>query len=224
MQHHETSPPAPRQRDLFLESEGDRYFERNATKDINSSACAFYRNFIKPGDRVLEIGCSSGKNLEYLQMSAGCEAYGIDPSAKAIETGKRSFEELKLTIGTSDRLDFSDKFFNVVIFGFCLYLVDRELLARSVAEADRVLKNEGYLIITDFDAKFPLKRPYKHKPGVFSYKMDYAALFLANPSYSMADKQCFSHVEQQFNPDPADRVASVALYKNHLHAYVLDPE
>jgi adenylyltransferase/sulfurtransferase len=40
---------------------------------------------------------------------------------------------------------------DLVLFGFCLYLVDRKLISRVVAEADRVLKDTGFLGIVDFD-------------------------------------------------------------------------
>ena len=103
--------------------------------------------------------------------------------------------------------------------GFCLYLVDRSLLQRVVAEADRVLANGGLLAILDFDPDVPCARPYHHRPGLMSYKMDYAALFLANPAYVLVDKLSTSHTTGQWDPDPQERVALSLSRKNLEQAY-----
>lgn len=210
------------QKSIFLEYEGDGWFNRNREALIKqeiSKPLLFYRNYLQAGFRILEIGCADGYNLNHLQSMVECECYGVDPSKQAIEEGRKQYPSINLLVGTADNLEFADCFFDFILFGFCLYLTDRNLLTKIVAEADRVLKNKGYIGITDFDSKFPKQRTYKHFNGVLSYKMDYASLFLAFPHFSMADKYCFSHAEDHFVKDVKERVCSCVLYKDMDNAY-----
>ena len=65
----------------------------------------------------------------------------------------------------------------ILLFGFSLFWVGRNYLFRSVAEADRILKPGGYLLLTDFDTINYYKRVNVHNEDAFTYKMNYANLF-----------------------------------------------
>lgn len=213
------------QKDIFLKSEGNQWFQRNKNSSNKASkSYEFYKKYIKNGYKVLEIGCSIGNNLDFFQQYYNCEGYGIDPSKDAIEEGKEKFKNLNLMVGTSDKLEFEDEYFDFVIFGFCLYLVDRKLLLKSICEADRVLKNGGYLGITDFDPQYPKRRPYRYVKGLFSYKMNYSNVFLSVPDYVLVDKYSFSHSNDFFSEDLGERVSSVILYKNRENAYLFEED
>jgi SAM-dependent methyltransferase len=218
------------QRDIFLSGEGDAYFQRNA--DAYSArqagrpglALDVIRAYLRPGARVLEIGCASGLNLETLRREAGCQCCGIDPSGEAIDAGRRDFPALDLHRATADALPFADGSFDLVWFGFCLYVTDRALLPRVVAEADRVLKDGGCLAIVDFDPDAPVKRSYAHAPGVTTYKADYARMFLGFPQYVLAEKRPFSHRGDRFDADPGERLAVQVLHKQLGGGYAaIDP-
>ena len=62
--------------------------------------------------------------------------------------------------------EFDNQYFNVVILGFCLYMVDRELLFKTISEVDRTLKQGGYLVIADCETPFPVKLKYEHVEGL----------------------------------------------------------
>ncbi len=210
------------QKEVFLEGEGDSYFNRNK-KVLNAKTgpgMKFYGKFLKRSFRILEIGCSMGNNLRYFHRLKGCECYGIDPSRQAVDEGAARDPFLRLSVGTSDKLNFPDEYFDFVLFGFCLYLVDRSMILRSVAEADRVLKNGGYLGITDFDVKIPRKRPYKHYEGIHSFKYEYWKLFDVYPHYTLVEKQAFSHTAPHFVKEPQERLSSVVLFKENTSAYI----
>jgi len=207
------------QEKVFLKGEGDRYFERNRGEVIRKETLDFYARFLRPGSEILEIGCSNGANLNYLSQKVQCKCFGVDPSSEAIRSGVGKFQGLDLSVGTAEKLHFPDERFDFVFFGFCLYLVDRHNLAKAVAEADRVLKDKGFLGIMDFDEKIPRKRPYKHCSGINSYKMDYSSLFLAYPHYSLVEKHSFSHASSSFVEDVSKRVSVVMMFKDHASAY-----
>lgn len=125
----------------------DDWFNRNRSvltaELLPSRSVRLFASHIQPNQRVLEIGSSNGHQLEKLRRLTQCESFGIDPSPAAIADGKSKYPDLKLAVGTANKLEFPDESFDAVIFGFCLYLVDRSLLMRVVAEADRVLRGGG---------------------------------------------------------------------------------
>lgn len=215
------------QKSVFLNGEGDQYLRRNRAKlrpeEISEDVRLFAR-YLQPQARVLEIGCANGIRLVQLGTLLACEGWGIDPSSEAIRTGSQQFPNLHLSVGTADQLQFPDASFDMVIFGFCLYLVDRSLLTRVMAEADRVLKDRGFLGITDFDVTTPCKRRYAHHEGVWSYKLDYGNLFAQLPHFVLVQKISHSHQSGSFSFDPQERVSSWVLAKDHHGAYLTLPE
>jgi SAM-dependent methyltransferase len=208
------------QRDIFLSGEGDAYFQRNAAGYQATQAgrmslpLSVIEKHLKPGASVLEIGCANGLNLETLRQRAGIVGSGIDPSTQAIAAGQRDFPALDLRVGTADTLPFADASFDLVWFGFCLYVTDRALLPRVVAQADRVLKNGGLLAIVDFDPDLPVRRRYSHAAGVTTHTTDHARMFLGFPQYVLVEKRAFSHHGDHFETDANERLAIQILYKD----------
>ena len=207
------------QKKIFLNTGGNQWFKRNLNrdssnfKDINS-----FIPLIKDKDKILEIGTSDGIKLDYLSRkipSLNLSLFGIDPSYESINVGSDLYPNLNLKQGTSDQIEFDNQYFDVVILGFCLYLVDRNLLFKTVSEVDRTLKQGGYLIITDFETPYPAIRNYEHLEGCFSYKNNYSNFFLGGGHFSLVNKFHFSHSTDIFNPDINERVSTSVLYKEH---------
>ncbi len=207
---------------MFLESEGDAWFSRNVysvnTRKLpeSDSLLEKVRNLpLSPGGgvKILEIGCGNGRRLNWLQENLGFECHGIDPSPQAIRMAEGY--GVHAQVGTADMLPFDDSMFDVVAFGFCLYLCDREDLFRIAAEADRVLKIPGWLLIRDFYSPTPQKREYHHRAGLFSYKMDYRKLWTWNPLYTCLFHEVTHHSRSdEYTDDPNEWVATSVLRKN----------
>lgn len=212
------------QRDTFLAAEGNQWFVRNDNSTIadhTRGALDLLAQFVTAGARVLEIGCAAAANLAYLREARpGIECHGIEPSAAAVAAARSRYPFVHVQVGSADVLPYEAQSFDVVYFGFCLYLVDRELLFTAVAEADRVLKDRGILGIIDFDPRGPRKRQYRHLPGLYSYKMDYSRMFLASDHYHLAAKASYSHFGRSFHSDSGERVATTVLYKDIAAAYL----
>lgn len=212
------------QKNIFLSGEEDNYYKRNYNNfnidAIPNRAYLNLENYIKKDMKILEIGCSTGTNLNYFNKSIKCDVYGVDPSSEAVKEGNKIFKDVNLKVGTADNLDFENEFFDLIYFGFCLYLVDRKLLSRVVSEADRVLKNNGILGIIDFDTKIPYKRKYKHFEGVFSYKYEYSKIFLSFPHYRLIEKRIFEYEKNNSDYDIINNaVSTTVLNKNYNVAY-----
>lgn len=186
------------QKQIFLETEGDGWYARNVIAGEKlaqkKQADPILRSMTHLGlqpTSALEIGASNGWRLHLLQsIFPGLSCAGVEPSAKAVA---EAYPGIDMRQGAADRLDFPDDSFDLVIFGFSLYLCDRSDLFRIVAEADRVLQEKGYLAIFDFCSPVPYKNNYAHTSGAYSYKMDYSRLFTGNPAYRLVYQSIAPH-------------------------------
>ena len=213
----------PNQASAFLNGEANNWYSRNRASlgsAENSIGVQSITNMLLPFNEeisnVLEIGCSDGSKLRSICKNLNAFGFGIDPSEDAIATGNalnNSLNQITLSIGTASNLQFENSFFDVVYFGFILYLVDRNSLFQAISEADRVLKPGGFLVIQDFDPGVRHKRPYSHLDGIFSFKNSYADLFTASGHYFEAEKVSLSHSQNFFDKDPHERISISLLYK-----------
>lgn len=216
------------QKEIFLSKEADQWFIRNnQTYENKKNESDIIIHTLKEIEivpkKVLEIGCSNGIRLNNFNKNFGSECFGIDPSDKAIENGKKAFPNISLQIGTADLLPFADNSFDMIIFGFCLYLCDRKDLFKIAFEADRCLSNNGFLVIMDFHPPFPYKNSYTHTEDVCSYKMNYAKLFNWNPAYNEIFNTIFSHSGFSKRNIPDEKVGLTILTKNEEFAYPFEP-
>jgi ubiquinone/menaquinone biosynthesis C-methylase UbiE len=211
-----------KQKDIFLQGEGDAWCSRNATwfdrlklpddDPVILEVLGLREHLASVAPvRVLEVGCGPATRLAWLKDQLGLECHGVDPSTEAVELCARA--GVNAQVGTADRLPYDEQYFDVVIFGFCLYLCDREDLFRIAAEADRVLKTPGWLLITDFYSPTSYAREYHHKAGVLSYKMDYRTLFTWSANYTVYSHRVTRHDVGGYTDDPQEWVATSVLRK-----------
>ena len=205
------------QKKIFSAIEGNKYYERNKNKlkgprnDPVIQAIAQLELYPK---KILEIGCSNSWRLNLLKKIYKSDCWGIDPSAEAIEQGKKDFKEVNLEKGTADALPYENQMFDMVIFGFCLYLCDRSDLFKIAYEADRVLMDLGHIVIYDFYPPFQYKNKYSHYKGIYSYKMNYSNLFLWNPAYTLKYQKMFFH--PPLKKGTVDDIVSVMILEKNI--------
>lgn len=210
-----------KQKEVFLSSEGDAWFDRNHQAIQNQEfgiedpiIAAIQRCLPGVSDdttRLLEVGCVEGRRLQWISKNLGIRCYGIEPSAKAVALAQKlGVEAIQ---GTADRLPDADETFDFLVFGFCLYLCDRDDLFRIACEANRVLKPNAWLIIHDFYANAPMQRDYHHRTGLYSFKMDYRTLFDWHPAYTCFFHELKHHATNELTDDPNEWVATSILRK-----------
>ncbi|WP_421903815.1 class I SAM-dependent methyltransferase [Maridesulfovibrio sp.] len=204
-----------KQKDIFLEGEGDAWCHRNVAPErplLVDRKLKELLTEVSPSN-VLEVGCGSCYRLNFLSQSfPECSFYGIDPSLDAKNYGNSS---LTLTQGTADDLPYESGKFDVVVFGFCLYLCDVEDYFKIAYEADRVLADGGFLVIIDFEPPFPYQNPYSHKDGIYSTKVSFRSMFEWHPSFSLVSLTPFSHRMEAYDAEPNERVSISVLHKKH---------
>jgi SAM-dependent methyltransferase len=213
-----------KQRDLFLNSEGDAFFERNKNKSLKStlgndihplcdliSGLPFNKN---EKINILEIGCGKGEKLSYLKENLNCNVFGIDPSSKAI---KFALEQgISAQIGTAEKLPFKENSMDLIIFGFCLYLCDKTELFQISNEADRVLKDASWLAIIDFWSENDYEVPYKHLEGIKSHKCNFSKMFTWHPSYIIYDHKLRCHENYNYTDLSNNWIGLTIIRKNNF--------
>ncbi len=218
-----------KQKEIFLKSEGDAWFLRNKDgvakrKLPDDDALLLEIKELLPinvwkegGKKVLEVGCGDGTRLAWIKDNLNAECFGIEPSAKAVAAARA--KGVKVEQGSADRLPFDSKTFDIVIFGFCLYLCDREDLFSIGSEADRVLRAPGWLIILDFYSPNPQSKAYHPKPGVQSHKMDYRDLFTWHPDYECLTHKVRHHIEATYT-DLSDEWVAVSVLRKRQRRHI----
>ena len=215
------------QDDIFKNGEADQWFARNkAALDrlsdsghMTSPDIHLLSGWLQPArsdiHNILEIGCCNGQKLQTLCRELDASGAGIEPSSQAVADGNLRMQGFpaRLTCGTAEALPFESGSFDLVYFGFCLYLMDRRTLLQALSEADRVLRSGGFLAITDFDPGVMHKRTYAHREGVFTYKQDYSKFYTEGGLYYLVSKAAFSHRQAFFDPVADERVSLALLYK-----------
>lgn len=106
---------------------------------------------LRPGRRVLEIGCATGYTALELASLSGCEVVGIDINPQSVaEAERRAIAEgagtVRFQVADAGALPFDDGTFDLIMCGNVTSLVsDRE---RAVAEYVRMLRPRGFLAAT----------------------------------------------------------------------------
>src|SRR5512136_310178 len=112
---------------------------------------------VKPGDKVLDVGCGPGRLTLAAQGWVGPagEAHGVDPSPEMIEVARRNAAQAGLPTqfqkGVVEALPFPDATFDVVMSRLVVHHLPGDLKRRGLTEMRRVLKPGGVCLIVDFE-------------------------------------------------------------------------
>lgn len=172
-----------KQKDVFLSGEGDAWFERNRARLglYDPVTELIQREGIRP-KCVLEVGCANGWRLAKLRDLYDCEVFGVEPSMKAaMEAATLRVPVHQMTAST---LPVRNGGFDMIIYGFCLYLTDPDDWLMIAAEGDRALATGGHIVIHDFGwVRKPYGRRYEHNDKITAYHVDFSQLWLSHPAY-----------------------------------------
>jgi 2-polyprenyl-3-methyl-5-hydroxy-6-metoxy-1,4-benzoquinol methylase len=100
-------------------------------------------NLLKPGDRVLEIGCGIG-TIVFELARQGYDVRGTDISQVAIEYGRAKYPGVRLDVQPAEELPFEEGAFDVVLSFDLFEHIAR--IDRHVGEVRRVLKPGGHYL------------------------------------------------------------------------------
>ncbi len=137
---------------------------------------------IRPGMKVLDIGCGTGELCIEL-AKAGCDVYGIDYSNQGIELAKKNKMQLSANLKTrvnfsvmdAGDMKFSDNFFDRIVCIDVFEHIHEEPLQRVIQEMTRVIKPKGRIVLETAPNKFflgPLSFLAKKVLGWKSFESD----------------------------------------------------
>jgi SAM-dependent methyltransferase len=143
----------------FIASKGDRLPPRMAR--------ALLLMNLRPGMRVLDIGCGRGEIVLHAARR-GADVVGIDYSADCLRLTRRTLEvasdrdqdRVALSHADATALPFEDKVFErVLMLDIVEHLHDWQI-SRALREAYRVLSPEGYLVLHTLPNRWALQYGY----------------------------------------------------------------
>jgi len=110
---------------------------------------------IRPGQRVLDVGCGTGDLLVALgRRHPDAEIVGLDPDPKALRRASRKIQERELRVrldeGFSNALPYADGSYDRVFSTFMFHHLDAETKTATLAEIHRVLAPGGAIHLLDF--------------------------------------------------------------------------
>ena len=113
---------------------------------------------IKPGDKVLDVGCGSGNLTLTAKRYAGSSGsvHGIDASPEMIDVARKKAKQSGVNVifdvGLIEKLPFPEATFDVVISRLVIHHLPDDLKRQGFAEIFRVLKPSGTLFLADFQS------------------------------------------------------------------------
>lgn len=120
----------------------------SATREKLWEDLKFLFDYLKKGDKVLDLGCGNGRFYPWFQEK-GIAYVGVDFSSSLIEIAKKKFPKGKFYLGNALKLPFKNNEFDA-LFAIALlhHIPSNELRLKVLLEAKRVLKKNGLLVLT----------------------------------------------------------------------------
>jgi ubiquinone/menaquinone biosynthesis C-methylase UbiE len=102
---------------------------------------------LKQDETVLDVGCGTGTILKRISERIHIYGYGIDVEENMITQAKSKCPDMNISISNCTQMPFEDGQFDIVTACMAYHHFDDK--KGFAKEASRVLKNHGYLYITD---------------------------------------------------------------------------
>jgi arsenite methyltransferase len=131
---------------------------------------------IRPGERVLDVGCGTGRLGDYVArlVAPSGEVVGLDPLPLRIELAAQKHPLFHASVGRAEDLSqFAAASFDVVYLNSVFHWVEDKALA--LAEIARVLKPGGRLGVNSADAERPHQSGLLVREVVVDQGLDRAA-------------------------------------------------
>lgn len=124
------------------------YYERNSQKFIESTLnldvgplYASFKKYLKPGDKVLDLGCGPGRDLKY--FSSKYQVIGLEPSP-ALSLYAKNYSGAQVIQSRIEDFRTTEKFNGIWACASLLHIPSRDL-AEVFQKIEGLLTEEGVL-------------------------------------------------------------------------------
>lgn len=100
-------------------------------------------------DRVLDVGCSSGRLAAEIQRGGAKDVWGLDPSPYFLQHAATDYPSIKLVQGLAEDTNFIDNRFQAVSCCFLLHELPPKYTHEAIAEFSRICEPGGLLCIAE---------------------------------------------------------------------------
>jgi demethylmenaquinone methyltransferase/2-methoxy-6-polyprenyl-1,4-benzoquinol methylase len=141
----------------ILESTPKRYDKGIQILTLGKLDLAYERmmSYVEKGDRVLDLGCGTGA-LTLRTAKKGAKVKGIDTNSQMLEIARKRAIEANLMqdlelyeMGVAEIAKEKPESYDVVMAGLIFSELTKDELIFTLKEVKRILKPEGFLLITD---------------------------------------------------------------------------
>jgi ubiquinone/menaquinone biosynthesis C-methylase UbiE len=158
-----------------------------------------FDDYLEKGDNVLDLGCGNGRFYEEF-ISRGVFYNGLDFSEKIIEIARKNNPKGDFRVADALNIPFEDNSFDKVYSIAVLHHIPSfDLRIRFLEEIKRILRDDGYLILTVWDLKEKRKkRRFNFLTWWWELGLDKGDILL--PWYGVKDAyfHCFEKEELSF--------------------------
>ena len=126
-------------------------------RNYNNSPRKVVFETIENGDRVLDLCTGTATNaLNIAKANPLSKVTGVDLSKDMLRIARKKAHKaeilnIKLYCMDATELKFKDKCFDKVLLSLVLHEIDEDLAGSIISEAKRVLKDDGEIIITEWE-------------------------------------------------------------------------
>ncbi|MBN1800509.1 MAG: methyltransferase domain-containing protein [Candidatus Lokiarchaeota archaeon] len=146
---------------------GIQYTVRN--KIVPEKLVPFYKRILKDLDvqKILEVGCNRGHNLNAISYCGQYDLYGIDINPYGILLARDNNKEISFTVGNIFDILYKDNFFDLVMTVGVLIHINPEQLKIAISEILRVSKKYFLMMEYNYDFDEFEKVPYRNNVGLW---------------------------------------------------------
>lgn len=160
---------------------------------------------INPKDKILDLCTGTATNAIAISKAVHtAEIIGVDLSENMLQVArekieKDNIENIKLYKMDATQTNFESKSFDKILLSLILHEMDEELRSKIIREANRVLKKDGEIIITEWESSTSLLKRLIFMPIHLLEPKPYRE-FLTKDLYSYFE-QCGLKIEKYIHCD-----------------------
>ncbi len=171
----ESASEADRLEDLWTGEFGSAYSDRNAAAGTGRDA--FWSALLTkyPIKRVLEVGCNTGANLQWIAPSLEPgDAYGVDVNIGALATLRSRIPSVNAVAAAARELPFRDRWFDLTFTTGVLIHQPESTLPIVMSEVVRT--SNRYVLCGEYFSSETVGLPYRGVGGAL-FKRDYGRIY-----------------------------------------------